>query len=447
VALQAVLISHAKGFFARHGVRAAARNLGWLVGEKLIRLVLNVGVGFWVARYLGPEGFGNLNFSVAVAGVAALAAELGLDGIVRRRLIQGGTDASQVLTAACVLRLTAGGVTWGLLMLWAMTGGVAPDERSLLVILSFLAFQPAMMIGDLWFQARLEARYSVWAQSIALLIAAVFRVLLVAMQAPLQAFAWVVLGEMLTAGVLLGWWAGRSGGRIRFALFDSGLAKEFLKESWPLLLSGLAVTLYLKVDILMLRGLAGVTQVGIYSAAVRLSEVWYFIPVAVSASLLPALMRARAQGARVYGDRLQRSYDLNAGLAYLVSIPLALASPWVVSAAYGAEFMDAGPVLAVHIWSSIFVFLGVARGQFLSNEGHVRFYLLATVAGLVVNVVLNLTLIPRYDGLGAAWATLVAQAVAAWLSSFCFAPVRKSAWMQTKALFVFLRWPFYVAHK
>ena len=167
--------------------------------------------------------------------------------------------------------------------------------------------------------------------------------------------------------------------------------------------------------------------------------MWYFVPTALASSVLPALLRARQHNAAEYARRQQQYYDLSAAVAYALSVPVALVAPWVVRVAYGAEFAAAGPILAVHIWSSVFVFLGVARGQWLVNEGLQKFYLGTTCAGAVANVALNLVLIPRWGGLGAAWATVVSYGLAAWLASYAHPAARATAAMQTRALLIPLR--------
>ena len=121
--------------------------------------------------------------------------------------------------------------------------------------------------------------------------------------------------------------------------------------------------------------------------------------------------------------------------------------PWLIALAYGPEFAAAGPVLALHVWSGVFVFLGVARGQFLVNERLTRFYLGATLAGAALNIALNLWLIPVHGAWGAALATVVSQAVAAWASSFCSPAVRANGVMQTRALLLPFLWPRYVWKK
>ena len=414
------------------------------MAEKAVRLVLNVGVGFWVARYLGPDRFGVFNYGLALVGLVSLLAELGLESVVRRELIRAPARAAELVATTSGLRLVGGMIAYAVVILAVRFGWIHPGERILLAVLGLTLFQPAFMVADLWFQARLCSQFSVWAQGLALVVGAGIRVALIATGASLTAFAWAVVIEAGIAGGILAGFARQEGLALRPKAFDFPLARRLLREAWPLLLSGFAVTLYLRIDVIMLRSLVGEAEVGIYAAATRFTEIWYFLPVAMASSVLPALLRARNQGAEAYAIRMQTWYDLNAGLGYVLAVLIALAAPWLVRAAYGAPFAAAGPVLVIHIWSSVFVFLGVARTQFLVNEGYTRFYFLSTAAGLALNVGLNFVLIPRHGAWGAALATLAANAVAAWLSSFCFAPVRPSAWMQTRALLIPVRWYRYV---
>lgn len=427
-------------------MQAASANLGWLVVEKVVRLIFAVGVGFWAARYLGPAGYGELSFALAIVGIAMLLAELGLEGVVRRELIQAPESARRLLAAVWGLRLAGAGAAWMLVSLWGWSSGTV-RESGLLLVLALTLFQPVLWVSDIWFQARLQAKRTVFAQMGGLAVGATVRVVMILQQAPLVAFAWAAVVEMVVVGVLLMWLAHRDGLVLQPGLFERSRALGLLREAWPLLLSGFAVVLYLRLDAVMLRLMAGEAAVGLYAAAVRFTEIWYFVPTALATSLLPSLLRARERGAEDYAERLQISYDLNAAIAYAIALPLALMAPWVISLAYGPDYAAAAPVLALHIWSVVFVFLGVARGQFLVNEGYTRFYLAATGVGLLINVALNWLLIPRHGAWGAALATVFAQAVAAWVSSFCFAPVRSSAWMQTRALLIPFRWYRYAKRR
>jgi len=80
---------------------------------------------------------------------------------------------------------------------------------------------------------------------------------------------------------------------------------------------------------------------------------------------------------------------------------------------YGPSYFAAAPILAVHIWAAVFVFLGVGQNSWTINEGLTKLALWRTIVGAGMNILLNLILIPRYGGLGAAYATVVSYAAAA----------------------------------
>ena len=425
---------------AKPGFRKAAANFGWLSVDRVARLALGALVGLLVARYLGPLRLGSLSYCLALLALLGFVPALGLDGVVKRELLRTPEKTAELLASAFVPRVFMGAVGYAGVLVAAYFGwGFTGEEARLFAILGLILFQPATYVPDLWLQAQLRAKWSVGVQLAALGISAVLRVGLIAMEAPLSAFAWVIVAElvMVSAGCYVG--ARRAG--LRFPLTAARLetAKQLLRESWPLMFASLAIIVYMKIDEVMLRQLAGPAEVGVYAAAAKLSELWYFLPTALASSLLPALLRARAQDATGYAARLQQYYDVSAAAAYALSVPIALAAPWIVRIAYGAPFAGAAPILAVHIWSSIFVFLGVARGQWLINEGLQKFYLAATTAGAVANIALNFVLIPRWGGLGAAYATVASYALAAWLASYFHPAVRGTAAMQTRALLIPLR--------
>ncbi len=421
-------------------MRSAVHNFGWLAVEKAVRLVFGLGVGFWVARHLGPTRLGTLGYCLALVTLLGFVPALGLEAVVKRDLLQLPGQAADLLASSFVLRLVAGVLTYlGLLVVVLGGWGLSGEEPRLVAILGLLLLQPALSVPDLWLQAHLRAKLAVGAQLAALVVGSGLRAWLILTAGPLAAFAWVLVLEVLLGIAGLVVFAHRSGLRFSGAALQVATMRRLLHESWPLMFTSLAISIYMKIDEVMLRQMVGPAAVGIYSAATRLSEMWYFLPIALGASVLPALLRARDRDAAAYAGRMQQYYDLSAGAAYALSIPVALASPWLVRAAYGPAFAAAGPILAVHIWSSVFVFLGVARGQWLVAERLQGFYLAATLAGAVVNVGLNLVLIPRWSGLGAAVATVVAYGAAAWLASYLHPAVRAAAAMQTRALLLPLR--------
>lgn len=394
-------------------------------------------VGFWLARYLGPERFGIWGFCLAIIVLLGFLPSLGLDPVVKRDVLQSPERAPEILSTSLLLRLGTSCFAFvGALTAAYFGWGLADAERAVFAVFGLLLFQSVLQVPELWLQARLDAKRIAAIQLSALAVCSVARVVLILQEASLIAFAWVMIVEMSLAGCGLAYFARRTGMRMPVSAATRATAARLFRESWPLMLAGLAISIYMRIDEVMLRYLLGPEAVGIYTAATRLSEACYFVPVALGSSLLPALIRAREKDAAVYDVRVQQYYDINAAIAYAVSIPIALAAPWIVDLAYGEAYAAAAPILAVHIWASVFVFLGVARGQWLVNEKLQMFYLIATLAGAALNIGLNLIFIPKWAGLGAAWATVLSYGLAAWIASYFHPAVRATAAMQTRAILV-----------
>jgi len=121
-------------------------------------------------------------------------------------------------------------------------------------------------------------------------------------------------------------------------------------------------------------------------------------------------------------------------LAYAVAIPVTFIAGWVVKLLFGAAYLRAGAMLAVLIWAGMFTNLGVARSTFLMTMNWTKVHFITVFLGCIINVVLNLLLIPRYGGMGAVIASCVAYWFAAHGSCFVYKPLFKTGSMLTKAM-------------
>ena len=417
---------------AQFKASATVRSFAWLVLDRGVRMVLAVFVGLWVARYLGPGQLGLLNYALAGVALAGPLAELGFEAVARREFVLAPKSGAVLAGTVLRLRLLGGVMAAVAIAGVALLSGMSAKEGRLFVLLAIGLLQPGPMVAESWLQSRLEAGKSVVPQWIAMCMGAGLRIGAIVWRAPVEAFAAIVVVEMGLAAVLVVGSARATG--FQFGRFDPSLARRLLSESWPLAVASVAVMIYMRVDILMLRWMAGETASGQYAAAVRLSELGYFIPMIVAASVQPLLARLYQGDGKSYLRELQKYFELSTLMAYVLALPAGLLAPWIIRLAYGPQYADAAVILAVHAWAVVFVFLGVARSQFLINAGLTQFSLFCTVAGAVANVILNLFLIPRWGGEGAAMATVVSYAVSAWMTSFFSHKVRPVGWMQTKAM-------------
>jgi O-antigen/teichoic acid export membrane protein len=184
--------------------------------------------------------------------------------------------------------------------------------------------------------------------------------------------------------------------------FNRQLVRSLIIECWPLAISLALVGVYSNVDRLMINAILGDVETGIYVAATKLSETWYFIPMVIVSSLFPAIVKARHISAEHYRLRLQNLYDLLTWISILISLPVSLMSGLIIRLLYGEVYAAAVPLLRLQIWFGLIVFLSVASGRWLILEGRHDIYLWRTIAGLLMNIILNLILIPRWGIYGAA---------------------------------------------
>jgi PST family polysaccharide transporter len=239
------------------------------------------------------------------------------------------------------------------------------------------------------------------------------KVVLILNDAPLIAFAWAGVLELFLGAVGLVLAFRITGQRLMAWTLSKNKIRQTLKECWPLALSGVAVAIYMKIDQVMLGQMLDNKAVGVYSAAVRISELWYFIPMAIVASVTPTLIEAKKASPAIYRYRLANLFRLMSALALGIAVPMTFASGFVARVLYGNQYEGVAPILAIHIWAALFVFLGVAQGPWNINEGLTSLALVRTVIGAVANVILNIILIPRFGPIGAAIATTVSYALSA----------------------------------
>jgi polysaccharide transporter, PST family len=260
------------------------------------------------------------------------------------------------------------------------------------------------------------------------------------MKAGLLLFAWVSASEVgLTAlGLIVIYHLNRRTLLNWRPNLDVG--RQLLKTSYPMLFSAIAVVLYMKIDQIMLGQILGDQAVGIYAAATRISEVWYFIPVVIASSITPMILKARQESHGLYHQKLQTAFNGTVLAAYAISIAMSFFAAPLILHLYGSAYAESIPILIVHIWASIFIFLGVIRGIWMIAEDLTGVYFQMTLLGTLVNVGLNMILIPRYGGLGAAIATVVAYAMASYLGCIFYPRLDVVYQMMNRA--IIQRWLF-----
>lgn len=382
------------------------------------------------ARLYGPSGLGELTFMVALMTLMTPVMTLGLDAIVLQVLVNRDVEDRTLMSLAIRMRVTAGAA---LLVAVAVIGwrlGIPLDQQ---IIATAIFGALLLRSGEIylsWFQARARIVRGAVARVLAYLATSVARLYVVAKGLPITAYALTY-----TLDALLTWVAYRMAFRpgaspVVKSRGQPHVGRTLLSRSWPLILSGLAVSFYNRVDQVMLGAMnSDKRDAGLYAACTTLAELWYFLPMAVVAASQAGVHAAHARGARTFLATTQVLYNRVAGLGWLCAVGVAGLSYWLLRLTFGSDYASSGTVLCVILLSAagLLAVLGSARAPWLVAKGLQKYTLAHLVAGGVVNVALNLALIPTFGIVGAAVATFAAQAVAVILLPLAIPATRVSA--------------------
>jgi O-antigen/teichoic acid export membrane protein len=419
----------------RHYLQNVISNTGWLFFDNVLRMGVGLFVGVWIARYLGPNQYGQLSFAMAFVMLFSSLAALGLDSIAVRNIVRDPSARDEILGTTFFLRLIGGAAAFGITIVAIFILRPAePLTRWMVGIIAAGMIFQAFDTIDYWFQSQVKSKYTVISKNVAFLLISIVKIILIVVKAPLIAFAWTGLVEIVigSLGLIVAYRINEH--HLRAWRASLVVVKELLRDSWPLIFSGIVTMIYLRIDQVMLGEMVGNEEVGIYSAAVRLAEVWYFIPAVIYSSVYPSIVEARSISDELFYDRLQKLYNIMAFSGYLIALPMTFAAGWAVNLLFGVSFTRAGSMLAVLIWAGLFVNLGMARSIFLMSMNWTKVHFVTVFMGCLINVVLNLILIPRYGGMGAVIASCIAYWFAAHGACFVYKPLFKTGYMLTKAM-------------
>jgi len=423
--------------FARPGFRKYFANTSWLLSERVLRMVVSLFIGIYVARYLGPERFGLLSYTLSFVWLFSSLASFGLDEILVRELVKSPEQRNNLLGTVFWLKV-CGTLVMGTTIALVLKYTVEDQQTYWMIALITFGFLfQATNVVDFYFQSQVQSKFAVRAQAIQLILTSLFKIYLVWNQAELIWFAFALMLDQAVVAVLfllvyhwkIGWFP--------FFSFRWKQAKKLMRDAWPLIFAGMVVSVYMKIDQVMLKEMLDVKAVGVYAAAVKLCEAWYFLPTALIASLFPAVIEAKIKSKTLYDKRVQNLYDLMVWSSLAVALPTTLLADWVILILYGTDFQEAADVLRIYIWAGVFVTLGIASSKWLIAENLQRYLFLRTILGALLNVGFNLWLIPIYGIKGAAIATLVAQGTASFLSLSFFKKTRHNFLFAAKSLSIY----------
>jgi O-antigen/teichoic acid export membrane protein len=418
-------------FVRESGVKRYFLNTGWLVAARGTQMIVSLFIGGWVARYLGPDQYGTYNYIISFVAIFAALSTMGIAPVVVKDMVAGKTDAPTAMGSGFVLKLLGSLLAWILVIAFSFIVKDAVSVRLLLAIAAVQTVIRSTEIMQAYYQAKVHSSTTVKAQMVSLVVVNATRVGFILTGKPLEWFIWILPADAMIIGWLMMRFMRRSEAPVRSWTFSASYARTILSESWPSLFSGIFVTIYMKIDQVMIQSILGEEQVGYYAAAVRMSEVWISIPWILSGSLFPAMVNAFKEGKEAFATRINQAYILLISIALLVAVPVALFAPFIIRLIFGDSYSTSAAILQLHIFSCVFIFLGSVSNRWLVIHSLQRYWMYYSAAGAVMNIMLNIWMLPQYGIMGAALATLLSYGFAYYLVFALFPATRPLFRVQT----------------
>ena len=389
------------------GFKRYLKNSGWMFITRFVSLALAFFVTTYTARYLGPHNYGQLSYAISFVGIFSFIASLGIDSVIYREILVHKDKRNVYMGTAVVIKLWAGLLTSLLTIVAAYFTGTTDIALLLIIILSFTFVFNAFNILLYEFHAAVESKIPSLIAIVVTVLLSILKIAVVMSDKGIIYLSLVLLFESILYSSLYVYFRIKKYGSIATWSFDIDIAKSLLRDSWPMMFSTAFAVIYARIDQLFIKSLIDVESVGIYDAAVRLSEVWYFIPNIILASLFPAIINAKTTDLPRYYKRLKYIFGLMLLLSLGIAIPGTLFAKQIILVVFGPAFIASFVILQIYIWSLVGSFINHALSQFLIAENYRKMIFTSTLIGMVSNVILNIIYIPIYGIAGAAIATLI----------------------------------------
>ena len=409
-------------------------NTSWLLGERIVRMIVSLFVGIYVARYLGPERFGLLSYANSFVGLFTAIATLGLDGIVVREIVKLPQQRGTLLGTSFLLKVAGAFVMW--LMIFIASFFTKNDvlTNTLIAIITFGVIFQAFNVIDFNFQAEVKSKYVVHSQFVQLIFSSFIKLVLIFNKLPLIWFAAVYCLDAAILAFGLAFSYLNNHGSFKKWKWDAKIAKGLLLDSWPLMFAYMSYLIYAKIDRIMIKEMLDEYSVGIYSAAYVIYEAPLFIALMVAKSVYPILVQ-------YYQNNKDRLFELYLELSsymtllsYLIVLFIFIFHEDLIQITFGNNFVESSKILVILSFGLIPMFNAFLRSSYMTISESQKIILYTTLFSSIINILLNFFMIKKYGIEGAVYATVLTQILSLSLLNVAFDKTRVLFFIQTKSL-------------
>ena len=408
-------------------------NAKWIIACKIIQSLLQLIIGMFCARYLGPANYGLINYAASVVAFVVPLMQLGLTATLVRELIDSPEKEGEIMGTSLCMSILSGFacmVLVGTFVFFANKG--EPQTLAVCVLYSVSLLFQAIDLIQYWFQSKLQSKYPSIAMLCAYVVVSLYKIYLLITAKSIYWFAVVHSIEFGIVGMALLWiYNKQSQQKLRFSM---SMVKRLFARSRYYILATMMVTVFQNTDHIMLKMISGDVENGIYSAAITCVGVCQFVYTAIIDSARPVILSSKKNCSSDYENNISRLYCIITYATLLQSVGFTIFADPIVRILYGQDYLASIPVLRILVWYVAFSFMGSVRNIWILAEGKQNFLWKINLAGALVNIIINMLLIPGWGASGAAFASLLTQFFTNCLLGFLYKPLRKNNYLLIKGL-------------
>jgi len=384
-------------------------NTSWLLSGQVLRLLISFFVGIITTRYLGPANYGIINYVGSYVSFFTTIVGLGFGGIMVYELINHKDHNSEILGTAIFFRFITGVLCAAAMMgIIYITDG---NEQTVLMVAFVEAIQLPFQCFDTinyWYQSKMRSKSAVLVQVLAHFIASCYKVFLLVTGKTVIWFGFALTLEIILAAAgYLAMYSRENGPKLEVS---ASTAKRLLISCGPFIVANLMVVVYAQIDRIMIKQMLNSnSDVGLYSAAVTICQLFGFLPITLLEAMRPLVVEGKKQGEEQFNLRFRQLSAAILWSCIVFSVGVLIFSKLIIYILYGTEYLAASTCLKIVVWYTAFSYLGSARNLWLICENQSKKVMIFSGIGAVVNVIINYLLIPEWGINGAAFATLITQ--------------------------------------
>jgi O-antigen/teichoic acid export membrane protein len=388
-----------------------SRNTFWIFLGQISTVSISFVTIFVLTRYLGPEKFGYYSIAFVLSGILMPLSDLGINLHFNRTVSAEPKLLKEEFRKTFSLRIVLGIIIWVILII---TGYILRYSNQQIILIALAGTSMlTMSLGQTIVMAlrslqrmKYESLSTVYGMSAKLIgiVGMIFAKtgIVAIMLAHITGSLIFLITPILFLIKLIG--------KFKFRIDYSGV-KERLKASLPFGLTAIFVALYFRVDAVILSKLKSATEVGIYSGAHNIILASMVLAAPLTISVFPVLAKTIKESRENANKIINQSFLFLAMTGVPLGVALFLISEQLVLLAYGEKFLSTAPVLAILGGAIPLLFLTHLMGNSLGAVGYQKWYSAVVGAGLLLNIILNLILIPKFGERGAALSKLTTEII------------------------------------